>query len=177
MIRFIRFSLLSSICLAFILSPVFAASPFAVYKNTAKGFALRYPGNWKITETNGGMEVSAASPPLGNAAGPFQLHARVVMEILPQEKTVDDYAQTYFEKNRPLIAHMKILKLGRQTISHTSARWWIITYRENMVDMKGFLFIVLKGKKAFSITAVGPLAQYHKYKDILADIGGSLTID
>ena len=122
------------------------------------------------------MEVSVTSPVRENATGQFRPNVHISMELLQQAKTMDEYTRMVFAQLQPRLTGLKFLKMGRQNISNTVARWWIITYREKSVNMKGVLYIVVKGNRAFTISTASSLEQYPAYKDVLGEIGGSLTI-
>jgi len=176
MIRRLQFSIFSVFFIFVAMTTALAETPSTQYKNAKNGFSFNVPAKWEIQEVNGGREVTVTSPAPEHAVNQFRPNAHISMEILEQNKTMDQYAQQVIAKLRTRMTDLQFLRTGRQTISHTPARWWIITYREKSVNVKGFLFIVLKGNKAFTTSAVAALEQYPAYKDILSTIGGSLTI-
>ncbi len=151
-----------------------AAAPTTEYKNEGKGFTVRFPATWETRDTDDG--VTASAPVMKNQTGAYRANAHVSVEILAQEKTAADYSQTAFQRLQARLAEFRSHRTGRQTINHLPGRWWIVTYRENTTQVKGMLFIVVKGKKAFILLTGAPLEQYTEYKDILGDIGASLNI-
>ncbi len=155
----------------------FAADTSAVYKNVDKGFSLRLPNTWEVKEGVGGMDLIASSPMQEKSGGQFRPTVSVVCEILQQKQPINEYAQKRITKFRDSMKDLQFLRTGHQIISHTNARWWIISYSEKTVAFKGFLFIVIKGNKAFTITCIAALNQYPAYKDTLGDIASSLVVD
>lgn len=147
-----------------------------VYTNAEKGFSVRLPSNWEIKEGKGGVDLTAVSPPNEASGNQYRPYVTISIENLPQMIPLIDYATNRLNKYRAQMTDLTFLKTGRQVISHTNARWWIITYSEKTVNLKGFIFIAMKGNRAFTIFAVSTLEQYPRYKDVLSDIGGSLTI-
>ncbi len=170
--RFVRQLLASALCTVVAVATVVAAVQQVPYKNDTKGYALLVPDNWEIKESDAGSVVTFTAP----VKTGYRPNEQVRMEVLAQEKNVGEYAQTVHPKLRAELTDLKILKSGRQTISHTGARWWIITFRQNEAQLKGILFIVVKDKKAFTIIGAAPIEQFPQYRDALGNIGGSLTI-
>ena len=101
----------------------------------------------------------------------------MTVEDVPHDMTLDKYAPGCLEKTRNQIKDFKVHRLGRQVVSHAAAKWWNISGRADTVDIKGFLLIVVKNDKAFTITCVSTPAQYPLHQDRFSDIVGSLVIE
>lgn len=171
-------SLFATIVIFVVAVNVFASSnELSIYKSKEKGFSISFPSTWETREASGGMEVTAVSPPQDKSADPLRPKVTLGVEVLPQKTTLDDYARLRLEKTRGLVTDFQIHKTGRQTISHTQARWWVISYRVDTATVKGFMHIVIKDNRAFTITCVAPLDKYATYKDKFADIAASLMIE
>lgn len=156
---------------------VFASHESIEYKSKNKGFSFRAPSTWEIKERAGGMEVVAAGPLQEGSGEQFRPKATVTVEDVPHDMTLDKYIPGRIEKTRQLMMDFKVHRTGRQVISHTMARWWGISGRADMVNIKGFLVVVVKNSKAFTITCVSALEQYSSYRDKFQDIVGSLLIE
>ncbi len=164
---------IAALCAVAAIATAFAASQLIPYKNDAKGFALLVPDNWEVRESDKGADVTFLAPVEGKAYRPNE---QVRLEQLAETKNIGEYAQAVHAKLRTELTDLKIEKAGRQTISHTAAKWWTITFRENNVQLKGILFIVMKDKKAFTIIGSAPVDRFPQYREALGSIGGSLTI-
>ena len=155
----------------------FAGNTSGIYKNIEKGFSMRFPSTWDIKEGVGGMDVVASPTSQETSISQFRPTVTVITELLPKSEPIEDYAQKRLASDRAQKTDLKFIRTGRQVISHTNARWWIISYREKTVTVKGFLFIVIKGNKAITITCVAALEDFPAYKDTLGDIASSLAVD
>jgi len=176
MFRSFWFSILSAILILAAGTASLAEDLSKVYTNAEKGFSLRYPAKWEIKETTGEKVLEVMSPLQASAANQYRPTVTISIETLSEPMSIADYATNRFNQLHAQITDLKSLKTGRQVISHTNARWWVITCKENTFNLKGFLFIVMKGNRAFTISALSTVEQYTVYKDVLADIGASLTI-
>ncbi len=169
MIKPFWLSFFSAIALFACAGNAFASGELIAYKNKDNGFSLSFPGDWEIKEGVGSMAVTATAPLAGKSPKAFRPLVIVGVEVLAQNKTNEEYAQTYFAKNFSK-KKFQVHKTGRQAISHTRARWWIISYEQGKVQTKGFLFIVMKEKRAYSITCLSTLDQYPSDKKIFGEI-------
>jgi len=155
----------------------YAANELSEYKNKENGFSIQFPSSWKIKEGAGGAAVQALGPKQGKAADAFLPYISVSVEAVPQTMTLDEYASRGIEKARSVMPDFKVHRLGRQTISHTRAKWWIITSRAGTENVKGLLFMVVKGNRAYRIICASALAQYSSYKDLFVKSVGTLVIE
>jgi hypothetical protein len=155
----------------------FASRESIAYKNNKQGFSLRVPGAWEIKESPGGREVIAAGPLQGGSQDQFRPKVTVTVENVPHDMTLDKYVPGRLEKTRALMKDFKVHRRGRQVVSRAMARWWNISCREGTADIKGFLIIVVKNDKAFTIICVSDLGHYSLYRDTFQDIAGSLVIE
>ncbi|HYA85805.1 MAG TPA: hypothetical protein VEI57_01915 [Nitrospirota bacterium] len=170
-------SLLAVIFISFGGVTAFAGTPVGVYRNVNKGFSMSFPRTWEIKEGVAGMDVIASPPPEEKSANQFRPTVTVITEILPKIEPINEYAQKRLANDRVLMTDLKFIRTGRQVISHTIARWWIISYRDKTVTVKGFIFIVIKGNKAITITCVASLDDFPAYKNTLGNIASSLAVD
>lgn len=176
MIRRLQFTIFSVFLVFVAMTTAFAEAPPTVYKSKKSLFSFNVPANWEAKETNEGMEVTVTAPVQEHAPNQYRPNARISMEVLVKDQTMAEYSQTAIAKLRTRLTDLKFLKTGRQGMSNNNARWWLITYREKSVTVKGVLFIVLKGRKAVTISSVAAIEQYQAYKEALSDFGESLTI-
>lgn len=156
---------------------VFASNESIEYKSKNRGFSFRVPNTWEIKEGPGGMEVIAVGPLQGGPKDQFRPTVTVTVENVPHDMTLDKYSPGRLEKTRTLLKEFKVHHIGRQVVSHATARWWSISSRAGAADIKGFLLIVVKNDKAFTITCFSALAQYSFYRDKFQNIVGSLMIE
>ncbi len=156
---------------------VFASDESTEYKNTNKGFSFRAPSTWEIKESPGGREVIVAGPLQKGSRDQFRPKVTVTVEDVPHDMTLDKYAPGRMEKTRNQMEDFKVHRIGRQVVSHAAARWWSISGRAGTVPINGFLLIVVKNDKAFTITCVSASAQYSLYRDKFQGIVGSLVIE
>jgi hypothetical protein len=156
---------------------VFAANESIEYKNKKQGYSLRVPAAWEIKESDGGLEVTVTGPLQGKAKDQFRPNVKVSVENVPHDMTLDKYVHGPIEKARTQMKSFKVHRIGRQVVSHTTARWWSISYAADTVNIKGILLIVVKNDKAFTITYVSAREQYSSYSDQFQNIVGSLMIE
>ncbi len=156
----------------------YAANEPGVYASKEHGFSIRFPSSWEIREGADGATVKALSPPQGKSPGQFRPYIRVDVETIPPTMSLDDYVQRGFNNARSAMgAEFKAHRSGRQMISHTRARWWIISYRADSVTVKGFLFLVVNGGRAYRIMSFAPLDQYATFKDVFGKSVSSIVFE
>jgi hypothetical protein len=169
--RLLQLLLISALGTLSMLTITFAAVKQVPYNND-RGFSLIIPENWEVNESDAGAVVTFTAP----AETGYRPNEQLRLENLTREQNIGEYAQAVHAQLRTDLKELKFLRSGRQTISHTGAKWWVITFREKDVQLKGILFVVIKDKKAFTILGAAPIELYPRYRDTIANIGGSLII-
>ncbi len=154
-----------------------AATQWNTYQNKANGFSMRFPASWEIKEGVAGTAVQAVEPAQQTKAGPVRPSISVAVETVHQSMTLDEYAPRGFKSELGPKPELKVYRVGRRTLSHTNARWWVVSYRSDSTTVKGFLLIVMKGGRAFKIIAVAPVDRYQSSKDLLDSSVASIMIE
>ncbi len=144
-----------------------------VYKNKENGFAMRFPATWEIKEGVDGTAVQARGPAQGKGKDQFRPLVSVSVEAVPPQTTLSEYVSRGIDKARKSMPDFQVYHLGRQTIAHTNAKWWNISYRADRVTVKGFLTMLVKGGKAYTIVSVVPIDQYPSSRDLLGSFSES----
>jgi hypothetical protein len=162
-------------------APTLAAGTyFATYENRGKGFAIRYPQQWKVREgaPSSATAVSFVSP-LNSASDSFLENANVTIVELKGDVgiTLKAFDEINVAELKKVVTEYQLVQKENVTLGGLPAVLHVFTGRQGTIKLKfRQVYAMATTNKAYTINFVAEESQYADYEEIAKEIAKSFTI-
>ncbi len=133
------------------------------YHNAQKGYTIVFPSNWEVKEGFMGLDVFGLSA-LKNSEDKFRENVNVVTEDLRTPLTLDEYYDLGVKNLSMLLTDFKEIDTGRVDVNGVPARWIVYDHRMGEVRARVLQVIMVKGDRAYIITATATPEEFDSYR-------------
>lgn len=161
-------------------APTFAAGTyFATYENRAKGFAVKYPEQWKVRETPASPTVVSFVSPLTSASDNFLDNANVtIVEFAGGVGlTLKAFDELNIAELKKVVTEYQLVQKENVTLGGLPAVMHVFTGRQGKIQLKYLQFYTMVNtSKAYMFNFIAEESQYAGYEAMAKEMAKSLTI-
>ncbi len=150
---------------------------FSTYSNTAYGFKIEYPHNWKKFEKE---ELKEKTGPINAVAGflaPEEAVVYVVVhDLMNNPVTLKEYIKIDTEDMRKFPEEVNIIEPYSETILANNLAYKIVTTGRKIQDHKMMNIVTVKNNKLYVISYLAEIDVYTKFLDSVQKMLDSFEI-
>ncbi len=148
------------------------------YYSDESGFSIIFPEEWEIKEGDGeSTPIVEAVSPWEADSDRFSEYVSVDIEDFPVKMTLEEYFAEVRLANSENYPQYKEHDKGETEINNQEAMWTRFDVGSPEGVMSALGFVMIKGKRGYSISCVAEDAKYDSFEETFEDIVHSFRIE
>ncbi len=140
-----------------------------------KDYTLTCPDSWEKKTDYMGTDVIYLSP-LEDSNDEFRENVNVIVEKLPSNMGLNQYVDISLKNAGKMLTDYRNLENSAVQLNGLDAQRIVSIYRMGDMRICALSYVIVKGRKAYTITCTALDSTYEKYKQQFEDICGTMKV-
>lgn len=132
-------------------------------------YTLTCPDSWEKKTDYMGTDVMFLSP-LEGPGDEFQENVNVIVEKLPSGMGLEQYVKISLKNAKQILTDYAILENSTVQLNGLDAQRFLISHRMGNMKLHALVYVIVKGRKAYTVTCTALDNTYEQYEQQFDDI-------